>query len=482
VGERLFADDRFSQPSATGRGGAVSCQTCHFSAAKDQGPRAFCDFQARSLVPDRGDGRRTTPRNSPTLLDALEGNDGTSLLHFDGQFATADELVRETFTGRNFGWLPTERAEARRHFARVIRDDDGRSAPADAARLSYAALLRGTSPAIPAALRLPSAARMDVGHASDEEILAGCSRLVVMFLKTLRFSRDAGGDHNGSAYDEFLAANRLPRGPRGGETAREYARRLGEQIAALRAPRYVSSGAARENTGDAAASFGELELRGARIFFRSAVGTAQTSGAGNCAECHVPPHFTDFKFHNTGAAQDEFDAMHGAGAFERLQIPSRDERAKDHDRWLEPSSLHPNASGILFSPAEANSAGRTDLGLWNVYANPDFPEPQAAIEQLLNANGRLSRDEALTTAAARFKTSTVRGLGLAAPYLHTGRLATIEDVVVFYKRMSDLAHDGALRNAPPEFFAMRIGPDDVAPLAAFLRSLNEPIPGPRPAP
>jgi hypothetical protein len=49
--------------------------------------------------------------------------------------------------------------------------------------------------------------------------------------------------------------------------------------------------------------------------------------------------------------------------------------------------------------------------------------------------------------------------------------------VTFYQRTSDLAKEGKLRNAPPEFSSMRLEANDVAPLVAFLRSLNEDFTG-----
>ena len=113
------------------------------------------------------------------------------------------------------------------------------------------------------------------------------------------------------------------------------------------------------------------------------------------------------------------------------------------------------------------------MGLWNIFANPDFPAPQAKITRLLNADGRLSDNDVLAKSLARFKTSTVRALPYSPPYLHEGRLATIRDVVVFYQRMSDLARAEKMRNPPPEFFAMRLSAEDIDPLVAFLRALNE---------
>lgn len=485
IGERLFFEQRFAQAFAgesTGRvnteppAAAMSCARCHVppdAAAAPGSSRAFCDAGQRSPVPDRGDGRLTTPRNSPSLVDALAGPTGV-LLHYDGEFATPEALVAETYTGRNFGWLPSEHAQARRHLAAVIRNDDGRG---ELARryggLSYAQLLRGTSPAIPESLRLPVEARIDPGSATDDQIVAACSRLVVAYLRTLHFRRDAGGANNGSAYDAFLAANRLPRAPGNGETPREYARRLSELIFALPTPRYVQAGADLPGLAQSTSRFGPTELRGLRIFFKAAVGDAQRSGAGNCAECHVPPHFSDFKFHNTGAAQDEYDAIHGSGAFAHLRIPALSDRSADYDRWLQPTPTHPEARAALLRPVSADAPGRTDLGVWNVYANPDLPVPQTALERIVNPAGQRPRGDVLASLVGAFKTPGLRDLGDSAPYLHTGRAATLDEVIRFYQRMSDLAHRGQMRNMPPEFFAMRLSKEDVAPLVAFLRSLDE---------
>jgi cytochrome c peroxidase len=496
AGERLFFETRFSQHSFA-QGGEnlnsaiadaasssavnhaprlMSCHTCHATAQT-----VGAGFSQRSAIPERADGRRTTPRNSPALTGTVMPG-GSGLLHFDGEFASAESLTKNTFLGRNFGWLPEEGAAAQKHFARVIREDDGSDELARGyGQLSYAVLLRGTDKAIPATFRLPAEFRIDVATATDEEIVDASARLVATFLRSLQFSRDAGGRHNGSAYDAFLAANRLAQTPKPGESPHEYGRRLGDQIANLRAPRYVgidstphsNSAAARTNS----AHFGELELKGMRIFFRFAVGgAAQKGGAGNCAECHVAPHFSDFAFHNTGVAQEEYDATHGDGAFARLLIPDAATRKADPDSFLPPTPRRLKGSGVFLAPVSVAAPAQTDLGLWNVYGNPDLPESQPAIERLLDAEGRFSPDELLGRTIARFKTSTVRGVGSSAPYFHTGRAKTIEETVVFYQRMSDLAREGKLRNAPPEYFGVRLQDEDIEPLAAFLRALDEATP------
>ncbi len=525
IGERLFAEPRFAQwffarsggkmnaaltagdpvlatqavAETAGDGGrarpmagplagqTMSCRACHLggelrgrAGLPAQGVGTLGDFVARSPVPERGDGLGMTPRNSPPLVDALAAGGGDGVLHYDGEFATVEALVQDTFTGRNFGWLPPERVEAQRHFARVIRGAADSGGPErDGGGWSYAVLLAGVEERIPPALRLPEAFRLDVARAGDDEILGACARLVAAFLHSLRFSRDPGGQHDGSPYDAFLAVNRLPRAPAPGQTPHEYARRLSESVAALRAPRFVDDAARRLQLHDQPFRFGETELRGLRIFFRGAIGASQQGGAGNCAECHVPPRFTDFALHNTGVAQDDYDARHGGGTFARLEVPGLAARAADPDRWLPPTPLHPRASGIFLSAADGAAPGRTDLGGWNVYANPAFPAPQAMLERLLNASGTLKREEVLARSVGRFKTPALRDLGQSAPYQHTGGQRTLEEVVGFYQRASALAREGKLRNAPPEFFGVRLEAADVEPLVAFLRALNEDYIDPR---
>ena len=430
LGERLFFEARFTRNDGPP---PISCATCHVL------PAEVARYPVRNLVPARNDGQRETPRHVQSLVGALEVSPaGWGLLHWDGEFASVEDLIKDTFTGRNFGWLPDEKTQAIQHFARVFRGD-------------------------PELMALTGGSIADLARASDGEILNIGAKAVGTYLKTLRFARDASGAHNGSPYDAFLAANRLPRAPEKGETPHEYARRLHAAVAALRAPKFI----------DAPAPFGEQELRGMRIFFRGTMGYVPSASAGNCAECHVPPHFTDFAFHNTGVAHESYDALHGAGAFAALPLPGIDERARDPGRWLPPSAQHPTAIGRMRRPPEAGAPGQVDLGLWNVYGNPDLPTPQPAIDRQLNREGRLTKDEVLALTVGRFKTPGLRDLGQSPPYLSSGGAATIQDVLKLYQRMSELARSGKLRNAPLEFSAIRLAEADLDPLAAFLRSLNE---------
>ena len=197
---------------------------------------------------------------------------------------------------------------------------------------------------------------------------------------------------------------------------------------------------------------------------------------GNCVMCHAPPDFTDFIFHNTGAAQEEYESIHGAGSFNQLLIPNLAERQANYNEYLPPTTNHPYATGKFITPPALNLPGKVDLGLWNVFENPDFPAPQAGLQQILPelvGNAAASPDTALRHTIALFKTPTLRDLGQSQPYLHTGRMDTIEDVLRFYQKFSNQARAGSVRNAAPELQNMSLDNSAITPLAAFLRSLNE---------
>ncbi|MGA2992120.1 MAG: hypothetical protein ABSD88_16710 [Candidatus Korobacteraceae bacterium] len=195
---------------------------------------------------------------------------------------------------------------------------------------------------------------------------------------------------------------------------------------------------------------------------------------GNCAACHTPPHFTDFKFHNTGATQDEYDAIHGMGAFARLAIPGYRERKRNPNAFLPVTPRHPNASEVFRSIPSISDPRKVDLGMWNIYANDDFPEPQRPMQALMCAPGSsCAPKQILPRTIALFKTPTVRDLGQSDPYLHSGQAKTIEDVLIFYQRVSALARLGKLRNGDPAIAGISLDDLDVVYLAAFLRSLNE---------
>jgi cytochrome c peroxidase len=205
--------------------------------------------------------------------------------------------------------------------------------------------------------------------------------------------------------------------------------------------------------------FGQGELEGLEIFLTEpdslplSQAAIDAGGIGNCVACHTPPAFTDFLFHNTGETQDEYDSIHGAGAFAALSIPNLATRDADFDAFLPPTAAHPNAVGPFLSVPSSGVPGLTDLGLWNVFANDDVPAPQQTLRTLLTAELGLpsssTEDDLLPFTIAMFKTPGLRDLGQSAPYFHTGRKDRITEVVRFYAQSSTRARRGPPEASPP---------------------------------
>jgi hypothetical protein len=180
IGERLFLETRFAQfffshanGDANARleagdpvvdvtetldtplpgpfaGQSINCRACHLvdeqGGVPDGGNRTYADFTRRSPVPARDDANIHTPRNSPPLVNAFRVKRSELLLHFDGEFATVQDLVKSTLTGRNFGWIPQEQRQALAHIAHITRHDDGSGELAQQFAGAYAVVLKGTNP------------------------------------------------------------------------------------------------------------------------------------------------------------------------------------------------------------------------------------------------------------------------------------------------------------------------------------------------
>jgi hypothetical protein len=529
VGERLFVETRFAQafsvylnnggkvndanvgdpvmdveetttpgaPIAPGpfKGMSMNCRACHLVddvlTTPGGGMRSYADFARRSPIPDRGDGLTHTPRNSPPLVNATVDRPDGILLHFDTEFNSIEDLIVATFTGRNFGWLPGEQAQAIAHIARVVRNDDGTGVIAQQFDgLSYGRLFTGSNPNIPNGFNLPPEYRIMVGTATDQEIFTAVVNVVAAYVNGLRFrsSTDAGIPIR-SPLDVFLEINGLPQQSDPNESPLDYSRRLRTLVNAPGfAPKFVTS---NPNTPNGQFEFhpgqsfvfGATELAGLKIFLTEPA-TIPASAAeiaagkiGNCLVCHAAPDFTDFKLHNTGTAQKEFDdpatgAGHAPGAFAALSIPNLATRTAND---LPATEQHPNASG-RFRSIPSSGTTLTDLGVWNIFANPDMPNPQAKIKNIL-CNDQvpcpLTDAALLDLAIARFKTPTLRDLGHSQPYMHTGQFDTLDSIIGFYIGSSSQARAGTLRNGDQQLQGIALQNGDVASLVAFLKSLNE---------
>lgn len=510
IGERIFVDTRFAEyfaenmtdvnaPLAVGdpvvatvqtpngplpgpfAGQSINCRSCHFvvefQGVPGAGNRTYADFTDHSPIPRLLNGFTKTPRNSMHMVGSMQPHNGPTFLHFDGEFADPADLAKSTLTGRNFGWAADQYAQAIAHIGNVIRNDNGNNTPATeyGCGLSYAKILLGTDPTIPSDCKLPPEYRLDVTTASDEQIVEDMAQMLGQYLDGLLFQQDENGRYIGSPYDVFLRINHLPVQPIAGETLPQYNQRLLGLLNGLNNPVFVDGTYGSFKYHAQPFAFGATELAGLKIFLRVAVNATDGSQhAGNCAACHLAPNFTDFTFHNTGVTQEEYDAANGAGAFSSLVVPTQAQRIANFDQYMPASENHPNASERFRHPAVQGNPIYADLGLWNVYLNPDIPNPQSRLSMVVCAVVQnCAVDQGLATTIAQFRTPTLRDLEDSAPYFHNGSKPLFTDVVQFYINSSQLAHQGLLRNAPPEFAGMSLSQDDVNALAAFLASLTE---------
>ncbi|MFZ0522364.1 MAG: hypothetical protein WAL95_15165 [Candidatus Acidiferrales bacterium] len=510
VGERLFVETRFAEyfaahmtgvndPLLVGdpvvaqvlttsgtlpgpfAGESINCRSCHFvvefQGVAGAGNRTYADFIDHSPLPLPMGNFTATPRNAMQMVGSLQSRSGPTFLHFDGQFNDPADLVKTTLTGRNFGWGPTQTQQAIAQIAKIIREDNGMNIPAQeyGENLPYSTIFLGTAPGIPKDVQLSASFRLDVSTATDDQVVNLAARLIAQYMGGLLFKQDQFGRYYASPYDVFLRINHLPVQPKAGETLPQYNQRLLSLVSGLSNPLYVDGTYGQFQYHAQPFQFGATELAGLKIFLRAANNAADGSQhAGNCAACHTPPNFTDFRFHNTGVAQEEYDNANGSGAFLNLAIPTLAQRNQNFDQYMPVSSAHPNATERFRHQAVAGQPQFADLGLWNIYLNPDVPNPQTDLQSVVCANQQnCSVDQGLATTIAQFKTPTLRDLEDSAPYFHNGSELKFPDVVEFYVRSSALARAGNLRNAPVEFQGMSLSDDDVAALAAFLASLTE---------
>ncbi len=528
VGERLFVETRFAQsfkafldaggnvnapnigdpvvdtllttaaPIDPGpfKGMSMNCRTCHIVddvlTAPGGGMRTYADFARRSPIPARADGKTETPRNSPALVNSTLDRPGGVLFHLDTEFNSMEDLVAATFTGRNFGWLPGESAQAIAHLARVVRGDDGTG---DVAQqfdgLPYRILFTGTNSDIPDDFRLPPEFRAFVGSGTDQEIFDAVVKVVAAYVNGLLFSQtDDSGVPIRSPFDIFVEVNGLPQQPDPNETPIDYSRRLLQLVTARELAGTLQFVTSNPNRPDGqfqfhtqSFQFGAPELAGLKIFLTEpstppiATPAEITAGKiGNCLACHAAPNFTDFKLHNTGTAQKEYDGIHGAGQFAGLSIPNLATRNGNYNQYLPATELHPAALEPFRQVPILADPTLTDLGVWNIFANPDKPNPQAKIRAILCNDQQpcpLSDATLLDQSIARFKTPGLRDLGHSDPYMHTGQFDTLDNIIGFYLGVSAQARAGTLRNGATELQGMALTAADVTSLVAFLNSLNE---------
>lgn len=167
----------------------------------------------------------------------------------------------------------------------------------------------------------------------------------------------------------------------------------------------------RENDPRKVSVLSEAARRGLKIFI----------GKGQCRLCHSGPNFSDGEFH-------------------RLGVPERSS-VEDLGRFRGIYRLRRNPF---------NAAGK--------YSDA----PEVALVRYLG-------DEAHET-LGQFKTPTLRNVSETAPYMHNGRLETLEDVVRFYS--VELGQLRPVENQERFLRPLHLSESEISDLVAFLRSLT----------
>ena len=401
LGKRLFGDNRFTNPACNT---PASCDSCHRPESARGGRRAYSDSQRYSLIPTHVGGSRklSTLRNTPGLMDL-----GSHVrFNHDGRTGSLEETVLAEVTSVHYGWSPREREDALDEIHFVLLNDEGQDPTLEG---TYVEQFR-------------RAYTIDLNAMRRENVVGRMVKCLADYVRALRSPRT-------SAYDAFLAMNRLPSGPGEGESPQAYTDSLLVRVTRLEERRALKLHP----------DFSAQAYAGFKIFMRRSGET----GVGNCAACHTPPRFSDGGFHNTGVAQMEFDATQGSGAFLQLAVPESPETIRPVEK---------------FGPKiEKGQQVHADLGYWN-YVRPD---PSAADGSFL------------TRALGAFKTPSLRNLVYSDPYMHNGLYRTLEDAVSQKVRASGFARSAALRSPAAPLLKMRMTTAEVAPVAAFLRALND---------
>jgi len=165
----------------------------------------------------------------------------------------------------------------------------------------------------------------------------------------------------------------------------------------------------RKPEGDDA--FGDLEIEGLKLFI----------GPANCVTCHNGPRFTDDHFHNTGV---------------------------------------PPVAGLPRDRGRAQAIAELDADPFNCFGPHSDAGGNCGELRFMKREG-----EDLERA---FKTPSLRGAASRPPYMHSGQIAALEDVIDHYTRAP------ASPEGHSELQPITLTERGRAALLAFLRTLDPP--------
>lgn len=454
LGERLFLDQRFSEKFVRDtelQGGFsinvteehLSCASCHQidQSWPSKGMRSYTDFTRLTAIPVREDSvinlinEPKTLRNTTSLLGIGSQYNQNRISHYDGEFFDHSETVLGNFSGRNMGWLKTEKEKALKNIVRVIRLDNPEQE--DSYTISFAKIF-GLNPQ----------------ELESSLIVEKVVEAVTAYMNDLDFERDEEGFYSGSPYDQFLKLNEIDRGPKENETIFTYRNRIRLELSYLFEPKFVEKKVFETHKTEF--GFGAEEFRGLQIFF-NIQGDNTGDSRGMCIACHTPPLFSDQFFHNIGTTQLEYDSIHGEGSFAKFEIPSLENRG-DQFFMDRPSPLE---------------SKKVDLGAWNFYGRNEKLTSYLKSFFCRNKGNPCDDSKILNAMVGRLKTPSLRNLGHSNPYFHNGSQDSLMKATSVYQVLADLKQSKKLRNGAPQLNGINLSDKDIKSLVAFLKSLNE---------
>lgn len=164
--------------------------------------------------------------------------------------------------------------------------------------------------------------------------------------------------------------------------------------------------------------FSDGEVRGLRLFV----------GRAGCAGCHNGPLFTNFEFHNVG-------------------IPEANRLAVDLGRYAGIEKLRRDEFNCLSQWSDASATNCLEL----TYLKAQGPELVGA-----------------------FKTPSLRNVAATAPYMHSGQLSSLNDVIAHYNNPQPPYFDPKQHPSRPHFdiFPLNLSMDEQKHLREFLLTLT----------
>jgi cytochrome c peroxidase len=391
LGGRLFFDTRLSNPGANL---ATSCATCHVPPFLSDGKQMYSDVNPFSVIPANSSGGKvTTVRNTPTLQDVAPGTS----FGLDGGGSSLKSYMDTKLTSLHLGWEEDDKARAYNEFHALLLNDVGEDVFAEGSYIE----------------QFKAALDINIEAMSQEDVVAQMIGVMMGSLRSITTTKS-------SSYDALAFLNRFEeKMDNENDSPQALAGRISARIAnqegrvLIRFPNVY--------TEEAYQGF-KTFVRVEPTFSSSVEGLEEN--IGNCIACHTPPSFSDGAFHNTGVAQTSYDAVHGEGAFAKL-----------------------DPATATFGRVTIDDTTKVDLGRYNV-----------------------NQEEA---AIGAFKTPRLRNITLSAPYNHDGQKTTLEDLIRQKIKVSQMAKAGTLTNPDPAYLTMNISESDVKNLAAFLTTLQE---------